>query len=133
MNNSYEKLLNINYKVPKLIYIIFVLHLFILLILSLNTSYDSLNVNALYNEYMIVNVPINNSDEVINGNLLLINNHKYSYEILEISSPYINNNIYYQNINLKVIDYSGINNQVCNITFLYNKERIMTKVIKKIF
>ena len=107
----------------------------ILLILSLTLETYSTNlVYGIYNDnYILCSIPISNSDSVISGEYLKINNQKYKYDIKQISELYAIENENYQDYLLATVNNEYKNNQVIKMTFYYQKEKIIKKIIKTIF
>lgn len=132
MNNYYE-LLNIKYKNHIIIYLILII-IFILLIVSLNIdSYDEYKTYGVYkNKTLIVSIPVINSDNLLTGKYLQINNKKYNYEINKISDLYVENYINYEDFEIN-IEKSFLENEVVEITFYSNKEKMIKKIKRVIF
>lgn len=132
--NSYNGLLNIDYKNNRLI-----ITMIIIMILSLGLSYfiksyDTYTTYATYsNNQLLINMPIENSDSVNKGLFIILNNQKYDYKINKASNLLELNNVNYQQYYLNIENMYLKENQVIKITLYYNKERITKKIIKKIF
>lgn len=133
MKSRYYYLQNIKYK-NNLFLIIFLGIFIIFIILSFFLeSYSNFNTYGIYeNGFIKVNILVENSDKLILNNKMEINNNEYSYKIDNISNLLNDNYQNYQvytlktNINLK-------ENEVVQITFYYNKEKIIKKILKIIF
>ena len=126
-------LLNIKYRQFILISIVVIL-LVICFILGFSLeSYDKYMTYAVYNENNLqISVPINKTNNVINSDYILIDKQKYSFSINYISNIEVENMVNYQNIYLNNGE-KYLDNQVLKITFYYNKQRIIKKIINVIF
>lgn len=133
MQHSYNSLYHIKY--PKHILIIFlIIVLLVSLIVTFKTkAYSSYKTYGVYlNSQLYVDIPITNSDAVNKGEYIKIDNQKYDIVIREISGLQTQGNINYQTYSLKAFkEYK--NNQIVEITFYYNKQRIITKIMDIIF
>ena len=105
--------------------------LVLFLAFSLNT-YTSYYTYGIYQNRLIVKVPVVNSDAVKKGEYLTINQHKYKYKIDEISELKNYDDINYQEYKLLINDEFSLN-EVVKITFYYNKKTIIQKIIDIIF
>ena len=130
---NYQMLLNIKYRQFILISIVVIL-LVICFILGFSLeSYDKYMTYAVYNENNLqISVPINKTNNVINSEYILIDKQKYSFSINYISNIEVENMVNYQNIYLNNGE-KYLDNQVLKITFYYNKQRIIKKIINVIF
>ena len=133
MNKIY--LLNKKPKSNKLITFIVLLTIifFILLTFKYNT-YDSLNIvgiykcdNTCYIETSIIYEDINKIDK---NSILEYKNKTYIIEDIIYSAPYLNNNIAYQYI--KIITNHKVKETIIKSKILYNKQRIIYKIINYI-
>lgn len=133
MNKIY--LLNKKPKSNKLITFIVLLTIifFILLTFKYNT-YDSLNIvgiykcdNTCYIETSIIYEDINKIDK---NSILEYKNKTYIIEAIIYSEPYLNNNIAYQDI--KIITNLKVKEKIIKSKILYNKQRIIYKIINYI-
>lgn len=133
MNKIY--LLNKKPKSNKLITFIVLLTIifFILLTFKYNT-YDSLNIvgiykcdNTCYIETSIIYEDINKIDK---NSILEYKNKTYIIEDIIYSEPYLNNNIAYQDI--KIITNLKVKETIIKSKILYNKQRIIYKIINYI-
>lgn len=133
MNKIY--LLNKKPKSNKLITFIVLLTIifFILLTFKYNT-YDSLNIvgiykcdNTCYIETSIIYEDINKIDK---KSILEYKNKTYIIEDIIYSEPYLNNNIAYQDI--KIITNLKVKETIIKSKILYNKQRIIYKIINYI-
>lgn len=129
---NYTFLLKIKYKNSILLFVISILVILIVLLSFLIKTYTSYSLLAIYDEYLVVSVPIENSDAVNKGEYLTIDNQKYSYEIKHVSKWQVKDFINYQDYYLK-INKSFNKNEVIKVTFFYEKQRIIEKIIAIIF
>ena len=129
----YNYLLNIKYKNVSFMIVILTISIIALILSCFLSTYDKYTVSGIWeNNSIAINLPINNSDAVINGKFIKIDNKNYSYNIKSISKLQEYNFINYQTYMIN-ISQDFIDNQVLNITFYYNKQRIIQKIIKLIF
>lgn len=129
---NYNFLLRIEYKTSILSLVISGLFFIILCLSFFLQTYTSYYVRGIYQDYLIIEVPIENSDAVNKGEYLVIDDKIYSYKIAKTSelknSNYINYQEYYINI-----DQIFRENEIVEITFYYNKQRMIQKIIDIIF
>ncbi|MBQ6840622.1 MAG: hypothetical protein IJO63_00700 [Bacilli bacterium] len=95
-------------------------------------TYNVYQTFSIYHDNLIVSVPIKNSDAVINGEYLTIKNQAYKYRVREISDIKYENFQNYQDYIIDV-DKKLQNNEVVEITFYYNKQKMIQKIIDIIF
>lgn len=129
---NYDFLIEIKYH--KKIYVFLILIIItILTLLSIKIyAYDTYLTYGVYDNCLVVNVPTNNSDSVLKGNYLQVDNKKYTYKVKNISELQYQNEINYQTYEI-IIDEKYKTNEVKKITFFYNKEKIIKKIINFIF
>ena len=130
--NNYNSILSIKYKTSILSIIISSILIISLILSFFLQTYTSYNVNGIYRDCLIVSVPIENSDAVQKGEYLTIDGINYSYKIIKISELMVSDYINYQEYYIR-IDKNFRQNEVINITFYYNKQRIIKKIIEIIF
>lgn len=127
---SYNELINIKYHLYH-IFIIITAIVIIITIYILNIKiYSAYNTKGfIKNSKLVLNIPIENSEVIINGEYLVIEDKKYNYEIENISEILLSNNINYQEIilNLKN-DFKE--NSIIETTIYYDKEKVATKIKK---
>ena len=130
MNNTYLSLLNISFYKNKWILFLYI-SLIVLLILSFKISiYNTYKTYAISKDNLIiVSVPIYQNYSVKNGKYLKINNQNYLYEIIKIND--IDNN-FNQEYVIKT-NYNLVEKEYLEITFFYNKEKVIKKIIDIIF
>lgn len=133
MQHSYASLYYLNYKKHILLIILFII-IITSFVISFNTkAYSSYKTYGIYlDNHLYVDIPIDNSDAVKKGSYLKIDDEKYDIQIEEISDLQVEGNINYQTYSLKSFrEYK--NNQIVEMTFYYNKQRIIKKIINLIF
>ena len=133
MQYNYASLNYLTYKEHVLLIFWFII-IITSFVISFNTkAYSSYKTYGIYlDNHLYVDIPIDNSDAVKKGIYLKIDDQKYDIEIEEISDLQVEGNINYQTYSLKSFtEYK--NNQVVEITFYYNKQRMIKKIINLIF
>lgn len=129
---NYDELLNIKYKVYNGFLVLIILGIILTVYLFNNEVYDVYNTfGYINNDNLILNIPIEYSDTVVNGEYLMINDKKYNYEILNISEILQSNNINYQEVTLK-FENQFLENMVLNTNIYHTKEKVFTKIKKLI-
>ena len=129
---NYEELLNIPYKPWKLFITMTIIIIICGLIIINIEIYDVYNTYAYYKEGNIVlNIPINYSDTILNGEYFKIDAEKSDLEVLYVSDILIDTDtlVNYQ----EVIVASSKNypeNLIINISIYYNKEKVLDKIKK---
>lgn len=129
---NYEELLNIPYKPWKLLITMTIIIIICGLIIINIEIYDVYNTYAYYKEGNIVlNIPINYSDTILNGEYFKIDDEKSDLEVLYVSDILIDTDtlVNYQ----EVIIASSKNypeNLIINISIYYNKEKVLDKIKK---
>lgn len=129
---NYEELLNVPYKTGK-IFIIITIFIIVGILVILNVEiYDVYNTYAYYREgNMVLNIPINYSDTILNGEYFKIDDEKVDLEVLYVSDILINTDtlVNYQEIIVSSAkDYPE--NLIINISIYYNKEKVLDKIKK---
>lgn len=127
---NYEELLNVPYKTGK-IFIIITIFIIVGILVILNVEiYDVYNTYAYYREgNMVLNIPINYSDTILNGKYFKIDDEKVDLEVLYVSDILINTDtlVNYQEIIVaSKNDYPE--NLIINISIYYNKEKVLDKI-----
>ena len=129
---NYEELLNIPYKPRQLLITMTIIIIICGLIIINIEIYDVYNTYAYYKEGNIVlNIPINYSDTILNGEYFKIDDEKSDLEVLYVSDILIDTDtlVNYQ----EVIVASSKNypeNLIINISIYYNKEKVLDKIKK---
>lgn len=130
---NYHSLLNIKYRFLIFNYVTIAVIIITLILMILIFTYSSYSTMGVYSgDEIIINVPLENSDAVMKGNYLMINDHKYNYKINEISSLQELNYVNYQEYHIKV-NNTYKQNEVLEITFYYKKQRVIKKLLEIIF
>lgn len=130
---SYNYLLSLQNKKHSLIIIcaIFINIIFVLLItIGVYDSYDTLGVYD--GNHLLLKIQQDNSDNIINGDFIKINNKELNYQVKGISELKVENYINYYEILIDVNE-NFEKNEVIKITFYNNKEKLMKKIIDFIF
>lgn len=97
---------------------------------SNKSYYDTYKIMAISDtNYLYLNVPLDYSDTLNNGDYLKINDKKYLYEIIDISDIEVVENINYQVFTIKV-EEEFKNNEVVNVVIYHNQEKIIKKIKK---
>ena len=130
--NNYYSLKSISFNKFWFLSIIFILLIVIIIFLTIVKIYSSITCIGIYQEgYLNISVDINNSDTVINSDYIMIDNKKFDYKILEISSYQVDpiNNLNYQIIRIEV-KKEFIENEIKEVKFYFHKQRIIEKIWK---
>lgn len=133
MNKIY--LLNQKPKSNKLITFILLLIIitFILLTFKYNT-YDSLNIVGIYKCenicYIETSIIYEDISKIDKNSILEYKNNTYIIENIIYEEPYLNNDIAYQDI--KIITKLKVKETIIKSKILYNKQRIIKKIINYI-
>lgn len=128
-----NELLNIKYKLHSAFFIMILLGIILTVYLFNCEIYEVYNIYGyIKNHNLVLNIPIEYSDTITNGEYLIINEKKYNYNVSDISEILLNNNINYQEITLK-LDNNFLENQVLKINIYYAKEKVLKKVKKTVF
>ena len=127
---NYEELLNVPYKTWKLLITMTIIIIICGLIIINIEIYDVYNTYAYYKEgNMVLNIPINYSDTILNGEYFKIDDEKVDLEVLYVSDILINTDtlVNYQEIIVSSAkDYPE--NLIINISIYYNKEKVFDKI-----
>jgi hypothetical protein len=124
------------YKQPKKMRIVFgvyiLLIIFLLFILCTVSDYSKLSTKAIVNEDMLV-IPttIENTKIITKSTFYKIDNVKYKIKTIEYSEIYNDGQQNLQDISLKS-DVHSKNNQVLDVTFYYDKDVLIKKIMKGI-
>lgn len=133
MQHSYSGLYQIHYKRHILTFLVIVIMIISSIISLQIKTYSSYKTYGIYlDNHLYVDIPLDNSDVVTKGNYIKIDNHKYDLNIEEISDLQVNGVINYQTYSLNIAKKFK-DNEVVEVTFYYNKQRIMQKIIHIIF
>ena len=130
--NNYYKLVNM---FPRIDWLVLFLALFILCFtpfLLFGKVYEYKNVYAMYkDDYLYIDMNVNDSDLLINGDYMLINGEKTNYLVEEISEINIGPAGNYQTFKISM-DSKMKNNEISLIKIFGNKQRII-KIIMNYF
>ena len=122
---NYYNLVNM---LPKVDWLVVMFALFIvcfLPVLFLGKIYNYKNVYAIYKDnYLYIDMNIDDSDLIINGDYLLINGKKIKYIVEEISDINIGSMGNYQTFKISINNVMK-NNEVSLVKVLGNKQRII--------
>ena len=111
----------------------FILFIITIILANLIRCYDIYDTYAIYNDgYLEVNVNIENSDALENTSYFEYQNRRYYYQVEEISSINIIKNENYQTYKLSIKE-NFKQNKIIKITFFYNREKILDKILRIIF
>lgn len=134
--NSYNYILQIKNNNYFIIYTMVTILLITLGLSFLIKSYDSLCLLGYWqNNELIINVPLDNSDVVYNETKVNIESSNYEFNIKDSQLLFDENLTNYQQFILKIKDknINYKNNQITKVTFYYNEQRIINKIINLIF
>ena len=130
--NNYYKLVNM---FPRIDWLVLFLALFILCFtpfLLFGKVHEYKNVYAMYkDDYLYIDMNVNDSDLLINGDYMLINGEKTNYLVEEISEINIGPTGNYQTFKISM-DSKMKNNEISLIKIFGNKQRII-KIIMNYF
>lgn len=127
---TYNDLLEIPFLKYSWLTIILGVILFLIILASLVSSYDTYYIYGTYqNNSFYLDIPLDNSDAIKNGYYLKTQNKIYEYDIKEVSELKNYNDINYQTYIITFpTQEKYINNEIEKITFYYKKQRIITKI-----
>ncbi len=127
--------LNFIYKKPKLFNKMFTFYLLLFLIFLLMLTQikipSHLKTNAIVNDKCLI-IPSSFTDvkNIVNSKYFIIDNKKYNFKINDIGKLYINGDYNLQDIQI-VSNYKNTNiNQIIEIDFYYENEKVINKIIK---
>lgn len=130
---SYDELINIKYHLYHVFIIVTIIVLIISIFLLNIKVYNAFNTKGyIKNNKLVINIPIKNSNIIINGKYLKIDNKKYNYEIENISEILLSNNINYQEVILN-IENDFKENTIIDVTIYYDLEKVATKIKRIIY
>lgn len=131
---DYDDLLHIKVRYGFLLFCMVILFIGVgIYVLNLKVR-DVLPLKGIYNDGLIyVEVPIDYSDTIKNGEYVKIDNEEYTYEIKAIGAMEVDASTFlnYQVFSI-CLDEEFLNNEVIDITFCFNEEKIFEKLKKKI-
>ena len=130
---NYDYLLNIRFKYFSISIVIIGILMITLLLSIFIKTYTSYQTLGIYMQgVIVVSVPIENSDAVNNGDYLTINGKQFKYKIEDISELQVVNFNNYQDYYIN-INKNFRNNEVVKITFYYDKQIVLKKIMEIIF
>lgn len=130
--NTYKYLLSINNS-HNIIKIICTAFMIIVLLMLLIDVYDKYDVLGIYDgKDVVLKINKDNSDDIKNSKYLKINNKKVNYQIENISNLKVENYINYYEVKIST-NLKFQENEVVEMTFYNNKEKIIKKIMKIIF
>ena len=130
MDDNYLSLINIKYKEHISLFVLPIIFIILVILSLIIETSEKYKVYYYFNNNVIsVTVPIENSDKIINADYLLLDNKKYTFKVISIDYDMGNE---YQTINIEA-NVTKIDNQIGNIVFSFNKEKIIKKIIKLFF
>lgn len=130
---NYKSLLNMNYHrryILILILFLLILLIFISFIISFYSHYNAYSISD--GNYLLIDVPIDNSDALKKGKHIKIDNKKYDYELVEISQVKNNGIINYQTYKIDVKNKFK-KNMVLKTTFYYHRDKVINKIKNVVF
>lgn len=80
--------------------------------------------------YIDTSIPYENISIIDKKTILSYKDKKYKIEKIDYSEPYLNNNIPYQDI--KIYTSLKTDEKIIKVKLLYNKQRIIKKILEKI-
>ena len=125
---NYDELIHIKYNVYRVFIILVIIAIIISIYITRIEIYDVYNIKGyIKNSSLVLNIPIEHSDTIINGEYLIIDEQKYEFKIANISDVLLTNNINYQEIVLN-IDNNLFENSIVDIAIYHDKEKVGTKL-----
>ena len=129
---NYVDLCDLPIKKNKITILSFCIILLLLFILCNYKVYSVYKFSAVaYGSEVIVSIPISDLNVFYKSNYILIdeNEKKHNYKILSFGEIYLNNGVYYQDINIE-IDKKFLKNQIVSFKIIYDCERVIKKIQK---
>ena len=131
MNNKYA-LLNIKVKYGYIVFAFLLLFLLILLSSIYYKTYDSYRTTGTYNNKILsITIPSDDVAKIISSDFLEIKNKKYKFSILSVSEAeylFELDNVY-QTLEIQ-LSSSFYDNEILDVTFYRNRQRIIKKILK---
>lgn len=132
---NYNSNMQFIHKKPKHIKWIFVFYLFLFIGLILYFSvikiYSKLNCKAIViNNNLVISSSINDINKLVKSKYFKINDKKYTFNVLNYSNIYNNGNINLQDIEISSSYKNKKENQIIDLTFYYDEEKIIKKIVK---
>lgn len=130
MKINYNYLINIKFCKHLLLVIIIILSIFMMYAYNKKT-YDVFTTYLIYeNNTILINASINNSDAVEKGKFIKVDNKYYNYKIDSKSEMLINNESNYYEYKLIIKNLNFKYNEIKQVTFYYNYEKLLKKIAK---
>ena len=123
------------YKPPKKFNIIIFAYIIFLTLLLLyifsHKIYSKKILKGIVSENQIV-IPINYLDSKIvsKSNFIKIDNRRYNLDVLEVSEIYNDGNVNIQDLKIKFNNKNYFDNQVIEVTFYYEYDYIIKKIVR---
>ena len=128
-----DELIHIKYHVYHIFIILVLIAIFISIYMLRVDVYDVYNtIGSIKSHCLVLNVPIEHSDTIQNGEYLIINDEKYEYEIKNISAILLSNNVSYQEVVL-AFENDIPENSIVDTKIYYDKEKVATKLKELIY
>ena len=132
---EYNSNLKFIYEKPKkynFIIIIYLILIFYFLIYCLvMKTYSKLEVKATWNnKNIIIPMILDNVNKIEKSDFLKIDGKKYNFKIEEYGEIYNNGEINLQDLKISSKINKKLENQVIEITFYYDKELLLKKIVK---
>ncbi len=125
---NYDELIHIKYNVYRIFIVLVIITIIASIYITRIEVYDVYNTKGyIKNSNLILNIPIEHSDTITNGEYLIIDEQKYEFKIANISDVLLSNNINYQEIVLN-IDSNLSENSIVDISVYHDKEKVETKI-----
>ena len=123
---DYFSLLSIKPKYKFKYFLLLILLFSSIIFIGNKKCYDVLSYRGVVkNQFILIDVPILYLDTIINGNVLKIGSKKYDYKVLKVNS--VTSAAESQVIFIK-IDKKLLDNEVINISFFVNYEKVIEKI-----
>ena len=131
MINNYQRLLNLNYKNYLALIIVIILTIILTVYISTKSLYEKIDLMAVSDgNNLVLAVPVEYSDILLKKAILNIDNQNCNYEIQLVSELLYDEvrQINYQNFVIATNKKYPLN-AIVKVTFYYQKEKIIRKVI----
>ena len=123
------------YEKPKkytIIFVIYILLIIFFIILSFNIKiYSKLKVKAtLLEDKVVVPIILDNVDKIEKSTFITLDDKKYNFKILEYGKIYNDGNVSIQDVVIDSKISKKLENQIFELTFYYDEEKIIKKIVK---
>lgn len=130
---TYESLINIKVRRGKFIFLSILIVLSMIIVSYFIKGFDTYNTYGVSDgQDIYIDIPIRYSKAVKNNSYIKIDGKKDNLSVLDISQLQQMGQINYQTYHIDVKESFEVN-EVVEVTFYYNKQRIIKKIIKLIF